>query len=109
MVSVFVYCFHFKRCLDLNSLSQTIDLKSFDVEGFPYLCGFRKFMATKVHDFLKRITGFELNTQVAITGSKYSHTDLLLPHDDSLDFRKIAFVLYLTPDWKDVSELLTFW
>lgn len=88
---------------DLNSLSQTIDLKSFDVEKYPYLCGFRRFMGITVRDFLSNATGFELNSQVAITGSKYSNTDLLLPHDDSLDFRKIAFVLYLTPDWKEVT------
>lgn len=100
--------YYFRSCLDLNSLSQTIDLKSFDVEKFPHLCGFRRFLSSTVRDFFKNITGFELNTQVALTGSKYSYTDLLLPHDDSLDFRKIAFVLYLTPDWKDVGSLLSF-
>lgn len=93
----------FRNENDLYSLSQTIDLKLFDVEKYPFLRGFRRFMSTTVRDFLSNITGFELNTQVAITGSRYSQSDLLLPHDDSLDFRKIAFVLYLTPDWKEVK------
>lgn len=92
----------FRNENDLYSLSQTIDLKLFDFEKYPTLCGFKRFMLTKMRDFMANITGFELNTQVAITGSKYANGDLLLPHDDSLDFRKIAFVLYLTPDWKEV-------
>lgn len=50
--------------------------------------------------WLKKISGIELNTEVAITSSRYDFTDLLLPHDDQLEGRKFAFIVYLSPDWK---------
>lgn len=35
-----------------------------------------------------------------MTGSKYEYTDTLLCHDDELEGRRIAFILYLVPYWK---------
>ena len=35
-----------------------------------------------------------------MTGSKYEYTDTLLCHDDELEGRRIAFILYLVPHWK---------
>ncbi|KAI6226161.1 hypothetical protein M3Y99_01315500 [Aphelenchoides fujianensis] len=85
---------------DLNAIWQTRDIGAFDVEKFPQLRAFREFLRTKGREFLQKITGFKLNDQLALTGSRYDQTDYLSPHDDSLDGRKIAFVLYLTLDWK---------
>uniref|UniRef100_A0A914XI98 Prolyl 4-hydroxylase alpha subunit domain-containing protein n=1 Tax=Plectus sambesii TaxID=2011161 RepID=A0A914XI98_9BILA len=85
---------------DLYSLSQTADLASFGPARCPNLCKFREFMKTSVRDWLMRASGVELNETVAMTGSNYSFTDCLLPHDDELEGRRFAFVFYLTPGWK---------
>lgn len=47
------------------------------------------------------MSGVDLNSEVAITSSSYNHTDFLLPHDDQCEGRAFAFVLYLTPEWKE--------
>jgi len=34
-----------------------------------------------------------------MSGSRYDSTDFLLPHDDHLDNRKVAYILYLSKDF----------
>lgn len=52
---------------------------------------------------LQLITGvelFSLSADVALTANIYENTDRLLCHDDELEGRRIAFILYLVPkDW----------
>ena len=46
------------------------------------------------------MTGIELNDRLALFHAKYSRGDYLLCHDDELEGRRIAFILYLVPeDW----------
>lgn len=45
---------------------------------------------------MRAFTGIELNDTVDLTSSVYKYTDYLLCHDDELEDRRIAFVLYLT-------------
>ncbi|CAD5219780.1 unnamed protein product [Bursaphelenchus okinawaensis] len=95
---------------DLYSLNQTSDLKLFDPDKFSNLCSFRNYLKTDLKNYLADVTRFELNDNVAVTGSKYCRTDTLLPHDDSLDERAIAFVLYLSDDFtaKDGGDLIIY-
>lgn len=90
-----------RRENDLLSLSQTDDLAVFNKKTTPNLQEFRRFFKSKVLNYLKELTGLDLNENVAITGSKYGKTATLLPHDDSLEERAIAFVYYLSPEWKE--------
>ncbi|XP_033896237.3 prolyl 3-hydroxylase OGFOD1 isoform X2 [Acipenser ruthenus] len=41
----------------------------------------------------------ELENTVDISCAKYEYTDVLLCHDDELEGRRIAFILYLVPPW----------
>ncbi|VDN84791.1 unnamed protein product [Brugia pahangi] len=58
---------------------------------------------TDVLNWLRNVSGVDLNNEVAITSSNYAYTDLLLPHDDQCEGRKFAFTLYLTSDWKETD------
>uniref|UniRef100_A0A915AS86 Prolyl 4-hydroxylase alpha subunit domain-containing protein n=1 Tax=Parascaris univalens TaxID=6257 RepID=A0A915AS86_PARUN len=86
---------------DLYSLSQTGDLSSFDANKFPTLISYRDFIANDVRRWLEEASGIKLNEKVSLTGSLYKFTDLLLPHDDQLEGRKFAFILYLVNDWHE--------
>uniref|UniRef100_F1KZR8 2-oxoglutarate and iron-dependent oxygenase domain-containing protein 1 n=1 Tax=Ascaris suum TaxID=6253 RepID=F1KZR8_ASCSU len=86
---------------DLYSLSQTDDLSSFDANKFPTLISYRDFIAKDVRKWLENASGIKLNEKVSLTGSLYKFTDLLLPHDDQLEARKFAFILYLVDDWRE--------
>uniref|UniRef100_A0A915PZV1 Prolyl 4-hydroxylase alpha subunit domain-containing protein n=1 Tax=Setaria digitata TaxID=48799 RepID=A0A915PZV1_9BILA len=95
---------HFSRKEnDLYSLSQTDDLASFNASEYPSLVKFRDLFKTDVLQWLRNVSGFDLNSEVAITGSSYDFTDLLLPHDDQCEGRKFAFTFYLTPDWDETD------
>ncbi|VDN23152.1 unnamed protein product [Gongylonema pulchrum] len=80
---------------DLYSLNQTDDLANYDAA--------KDFIKTDVLQWLKSVSKIDLNSDVAITGSCYKNTDLLLPHDDQCEGRAIAFVLYLSPNWKEAD------
>ncbi|KAL3117472.1 hypothetical protein niasHT_003220 [Heterodera trifolii] len=86
---------------DLYSLSQTVDLADFHAEHYPILSAFRDFMLEDVRKWLMHVTGVSLDDRLALTGSRYSSGDCLLPHDDKLEGRAFAFVLYLTPGWEE--------
>ncbi len=46
------------------------------------------------------MTGIELTDKLALFHARYSLGDYLLCHDDELEGRRIAFILYLVPgDW----------
>ena len=61
----------------------------------------RKMFQEEVSDWMQEVTGITLNSKVAMTCSRYDYTDVLLCHDDELDTRRIAFILYLVPPWKE--------
>ncbi|XP_066278114.1 prolyl 3-hydroxylase OGFOD1-like [Branchiostoma lanceolatum] len=79
---------------DLYSFKQTNDLKTADS---PSIGAFASLLKEKMKDWLVEVTGIPLNDEVAITSSIYEHTDTLLCHDDELEERRIAFILYITP------------
>uniref|UniRef100_A0A2P2I2T1 uS12 prolyl 3-hydroxylase n=1 Tax=Hirondellea gigas TaxID=1518452 RepID=A0A2P2I2T1_9CRUS len=60
-------------------------------------CGeVREFLQGTVKDWLSSLTGIQLNDKLALSASLYKHTDTLVCHDDELEGRRIAFILYLT-------------
>lgn len=71
----------------------------------------RAFLSSKEFIlYLERITGLKLKEgSIDISASLYQNTDYLLPHDDKLENRKIAFMLYLsTLQSKDGGKLILY-
>nr|VZI02860.1 unnamed protein product [Spirometra erinaceieuropaei] len=102
-----------RRQNDLFSLNQSDDLKSLSQKGsetiaaeFPLLCQLRKFFATDFLAWMKDVTGAELDeNDVDCSISRYDPNDYLLCHDDELERRRIAFVIYLVPeDWNSLTD-----
>ncbi|KAH7970758.1 hypothetical protein HPB49_015324 [Dermacentor silvarum] len=87
--------FHTKNN-DLYKFHQSDDLQNFDT---PYIHAFRKCLEGTLAPWLRDVTGIPLDGSISLTCSKYSYTDILLCHDDELEGRRIAFILYLTPGW----------
>ncbi|XP_077374713.1 prolyl 3-hydroxylase OGFOD1 isoform X2 [Festucalex cinctus] len=49
--------------------------------------------------WLEDVLGVKLEPTVDISCAKYEYTDILLCHDDELEGRRVAFILYLVPPW----------
>ncbi|KAE9549724.1 hypothetical protein FO519_007058 [Halicephalobus sp. NKZ332] len=89
------------KATDLYSMKRTTELINFDATVFPALKAFRRFLTTKGREFMMKLTGVDLNGRVDVAGSCYEESDVLLPHDDRMEERKFAFMLYLTPEWEE--------
>uniref|UniRef100_A0A7E4VHN2 P4Hc domain-containing protein n=1 Tax=Panagrellus redivivus TaxID=6233 RepID=A0A7E4VHN2_PANRE len=86
---------------DLYSFWRTGELDKYNAEKFPALTAFALFMKTHVRELVMELTGCELTEKISVAGSRYDQTDVLLPHDDRMEERKFAFILYLTPEWEE--------
>lgn len=79
---------------DLFSLHQTKDFESTENK---ILQKFRNFLMSK--EFISKIesmTGIKLSlNKISIAGNLYKNSNYLLCHDDRLEGRKIAFIIYL--------------
>lgn len=78
-------------------------LQSDDLKNTKQTCinAIRSFFYTTVREWMSKVTGIELRPDyVALTASEYHCGQYLLCHDDELEERRVAFVLYLTPGWK---------
>jgi Rps23 Pro-64 3,4-dihydroxylase Tpa1-like proline 4-hydroxylase len=80
---------------DLFSFKQTADLIS---TKEPVLQELRAFLLSESFmKYMEQITGFKLKrNKLDLAGTMYEDTDYLLCHDDQLDKRKIAFLIYLS-------------
>lgn len=89
---------------DLFSFEQCNDLKHSKNKT---LREFRSFLRSpRFLSLLSYITGENLSRTIDISGFIYDDTDHLLPHDDKLEGRKLAFVLNLsTMTSKDGGQL----
>lgn len=83
-----------KKKADLFSFRQTQDLKGTKNEELQV---FRAFLCSKEFiGYMKDLTRLPLKPgKVDLAGTLYEDTDYLLCHDDELEGRKIAFLLYL--------------
>jgi Rps23 Pro-64 3,4-dihydroxylase Tpa1-like proline 4-hydroxylase len=87
--------FH-QKSNDLYKFQQSDDLRECDGAC---ITGLRDFLVSYMKDWMQDITGIHLTGQVDATCSIYNSTDTLLCHDDELEGRRIAFILYLVRDW----------
>lgn len=79
---------------DLFKFMQTHDFKTVDNKE---LKEFYHFLSSEAFiTFIEAITELKISTKIDMSASLYQNTDFLLPHDDRLEKRKIAYMLYLT-------------
>ena len=80
---------------DLFKFMQTNDLAS---SNNKVLIEFRAFLCSSAFiSFMQNITGLKLKSgAIDIAGTLYRDSDYLLCHDDQLEDRKIAFMIYLS-------------
>eukprot|EP00088_Acartia_fossae_P068302 TRINITY_DN863_c0_g1_i7.p1 TRINITY_DN863_c0_g1~~TRINITY_DN863_c0_g1_i7.p1 ORF type:complete len:488 (-),score=135.69 TRINITY_DN863_c0_g1_i7:92-1555(-) len=82
---------------DLYRFHQSSELKAVSL---PYLQEFKTTLMEKVKPLVSKMTGIELDDRLALFHARYSRGDYLLCHDDELEGRRVAFILYLVPaDW----------
>ncbi|XP_076052470.1 prolyl 3-hydroxylase sud1 [Oratosquilla oratoria] len=81
---------------DLYKFRQTVDLKKVNSSC---LSSLRTFIYGDFRQWLTEMTGIPLNDKIDLGSSQYGYTDYLLCHDDELEGRRIAYILYLTKDW----------
>jgi len=63
-------------------------------------CGeLRTLLTSRVRPWLAQATGIPLNDTLDLSASLYGPSDTLLCHDDELEGRRIAFILYLS-EWE---------
>lgn len=89
--------FHYQNS-DLFQFYQTNDCskaKTKVVQDFHEFFGSKEFLS-----FISEITGKKL-TSIDMSGFIYGDTDYLLPHDDRLEGRKIAYVVNLSENFKE--------
>ncbi|XP_064387306.1 prolyl 3-hydroxylase OGFOD1-like [Halichondria panicea] len=82
---------------DLYQFHQSNDLKKFT--DYRCISALRCLLREQCLPWLRQVTGLQLTDTIDITCSKYEYTDVLLCHDDELEGRRIAFILYLVPEW----------
>lgn len=84
----------FSKESDLFTFLQTNDFKGTKNKT---LTAFREFLSsTEFVQYLSNLTGTKLNRHLDIFGTIYRDTNYLLPHDDLLEKRRIAYFLYLS-------------
>ncbi|XP_072374644.1 prolyl 3-hydroxylase OGFOD1 isoform X1 [Scyliorhinus torazame] len=87
--------FH-EKSNDLYKFKQSDDLRKKKGYHIPSL---RKVLFEDFRTWLSDILGIKLESTVDLSCAKYEYTDVLLCHDDELEGRRIAFILYLVPEW----------
>ncbi|KFD53018.1 hypothetical protein M514_06134 [Trichuris suis] len=85
-----------QRRSDLFRFTQS---KDFETYRTPFIEVIKKFFYGQVREWMSELTGIRLDEKVALSSSMYGPGDYLLCHDDQLEGRVIAFVLYLTEGW----------
>ncbi|XP_044290039.1 prolyl 3-hydroxylase OGFOD1 isoform X2 [Varanus komodoensis] len=89
--------FH-EKCNDLYKFKQSDDLKK---RGEPHVAALRKVLFEDFRTWLSEVVQVELESTTDLSCAKYEYTDNLLCHDDELEGRRIAFILYLVPPWDE--------
>ncbi|TMW56439.1 hypothetical protein Poli38472_006449 [Pythium oligandrum] len=91
-----------ERSNDLYWFYQSDDLKKIER---PFLQRFRETVySSEVRETIEKISGLELNDTVDLAGQRYPPHGYLLCHDDKLEGRRIAFIMYLVEeDWTEAD------
>lgn len=82
---------------DLYKFQQSDDLKE---RKEHHISQIRSIIFGEFRVWLSEVLQVDLDATVDISCAKYEHTDVLLCHDDELEGRRVAFILYLVPPWE---------
>ncbi|XP_003970033.2 prolyl 3-hydroxylase OGFOD1 [Takifugu rubripes] len=88
--------FH-EKSNDLYKFKQSDDLRK---RTEPHIAGLRAALFGRFRCWLGDVLGVQLESTVDISCARYEYTDVLLCHDDELEGRRVAFILYLVPPWQ---------
>nr|XP_020460866.1 prolyl 3-hydroxylase OGFOD1 [Monopterus albus] len=88
--------FH-EKSNDLYKFKQSDDLRK---RTEPHVAGLRAALFGRFRSWLGEVLGVELEPTVDISCARYEYTDVLLCHDDELEGRRVAFIIYLVPPWQ---------
>ncbi|XP_049642068.1 prolyl 3-hydroxylase OGFOD1 [Suncus etruscus] len=91
--------FH-EKCNDLYKFHQSDDLKK---RREPHICALRKILYEDFRTWISNISKVNLESTIDMSCAKYEFSDILLCHDDELEGRRMAFILYLVPPWNRSS------
>ncbi|XP_014670402.1 PREDICTED: prolyl 3-hydroxylase OGFOD1-like isoform X2 [Priapulus caudatus] len=69
----------------------------------PHIDALKQLLYEDFRNWLINVTGIPLNQTVDMNSSRYDSTDVLLCHDDKLEGRRIAYILYLVPPWTEAD------
>lgn len=83
---------------DLYRFSQTQSLLHSLNPTLSHFTHFLNSLAFK--EYITALTSIKVPPPIDCAGFRYANCDYLLPHDDSLETRKIAYALYLTKGFK---------
>nr|XP_033797183.1 prolyl 3-hydroxylase OGFOD1 [Geotrypetes seraphini] len=81
---------------DLYKFKQSDDLKK---RKELHISVLRKVLFDNFRTWLSDVTKVEFEQTIDVSCAIYNYTDTLLCHDDELEGRRIAFILYLVPPW----------
>jgi len=60
----------------------------------------KKFLANEVKPWLEEVTDITLTDTIDMCCAKYEYGDYLLCHDDELEGRRLAYIMYFVPKWE---------
>ncbi len=87
------------------NIKQTNDLKSSNNKSIKEL--YNLFTSQEFSNLINSITGLRISRKIDMAGLLLKNTGYLLPHDDQLEERKIAYVVNLSEGFsKNDSEAL---
>ncbi|KAL5015666.1 hypothetical protein ScPMuIL_005255 [Solemya velum] len=91
--------------LDVTYVEKNNDLYKFhQTIKSPCIKSLCKLMHTEIREWLSDVTGIELDDRVDTFAARYEYTDTLSCHDDELEGRRIAYILYLVPpSWTEAD------
>ncbi|CAM4522353.1 unnamed protein product [Leuciscus chuanchicus] len=85
---------------DLYKFQQSDDLRE---RKEHHVSQIRSVIFGEFREWLSKVLQVDLEATVDMSCAKYEYTDVLLCHDDELEGRRVAFILYLVPPW-DVND-----
>ncbi|KAM8947697.1 prolyl 3-hydroxylase OGFOD1 [Pelodytes ibericus] len=85
---------------DLYKFRQSEDLKR---RKEPHITALRQVLFEDFRLWLSEVTNVKLEKTVDMSCAQYDYTDTLLCHDDELEGRRFAFILYLVPPWEEAD------
>ncbi|XP_019695755.1 prolyl 3-hydroxylase OGFOD1 [Harpegnathos saltator] len=85
-----------RKVIDLYQFEQSADLNTVETE---YVRKLRDGFRDDVTMWMELNTDITLNGKISMSCSIYFDTDHLLCHDDNLEDRRIAFILYVMDEW----------